>query len=409
MAAAMPDTALLLSLLAPLAAAGLLAINTGLSRSRSAAHTATASLCAAGAAVLAYFVCGFALAEPGGGGKWLGSGPFFLTGFDFGDLRASALLPLQIFSVALAAMIPAGTLAERWRLPAVCASSAIFAGWTFPLFSHWAWSGWLSAAGFLDAGGAGAVHAAGGLTALALAWIAGPRRGKFPTSGMPFAMPGHNAVIVLFGCVLALVGWLGLNLSTAALVLRAEPGDLVRAAVNTALSAAAAALAAWIMTRIRFGRPDASLIANGWVGGLVATSASAPFLAPALGVLTGAIAGLLVVFSVELFETRLRVDDPSGGVSVHGIAGLWGLLAAGIWAHAPFGPPAIGQWAAQLAGIATLLGCILPLSYALNWLLDRLLPYRVPPEAERQGMDLSELGAGAYPEFVTHREDLLRR
>jgi Amt family ammonium transporter len=415
-----PD-AFLLALLAPLALAGLSLINTGLSRSRSASHVITGSLCAAAVAMLVYCLFGFAFAGFNGarghtlvvGGRywdWLGTGPFFLSGFDFGDLRASGILVLQVFSVALAALIPVGTLAERWRLAAACISTALVAGWVYPLFSHWIWSGWLAHLGFLDPGGASAIQAVGGLAALSIAWIAGPRRGKFSSDGIPAAMPGHNAVIVLFGCMLALPGWLGLNLAGAALFSGAGPESLVLAAINTALSASAAAFTCLVTTRIRFGRPDASLIANGWIGGLVASGAVALFIAPPVAIVVGAIAGFLIVLSVETIELRLRIDDPSGGISVHAVTGLWSCLAAGIWAHRPAEMPArIGQFAAQLAGIATLIGCIFPLLYSVNWILDRLLPHRIESEGEQQGIDLFELGAGAYPEFVTHREDLLRR
>jgi Amt family ammonium transporter len=146
--------------------------------------------------------------------------------------------------------------------------------------------------------------------------------------------------------------------------------------------------------------PDASLTANGWVGGLVATSAGCAFLPPAAAVLTGLIAGALVTFSVELLELRLEVDDPGGSVSVHAVAGVWGLLAAGL---------STGSVLAQLVGVATLLGFVFPLSWGLNALLNRFAPMRVSKEGERQGLDLFELGAGAYPDFVTHTDDFMQR
>jgi Amt family ammonium transporter len=164
-----------------------------------------------------------------------------------------------------------------------------------------------------------------------------------------------------------------------------------------------AALAAAAITRARFGRPDASLCANGWVAGLVASSAACAFMTPAAAALTGLVAGALVTFSVEWLDIHLGVDDPAGSISVHAIGGIWGLLALGIFARIPGDS---GQFAAQLAGVATLLGFVLPLTYSLNWLLNRFYPQRVAAEGERQGMDLYELGAGAYPEFVIHREDL---
>ncbi len=334
-------------------------------------------------------------------------------------------------TAGLAALIPVGSGTDRWRLSAACASSALLAGFTYPIFAHWVWGGgWLSQLGanyglghgFLDVGGAGTVQSVGGLTALSIAWILGPRRGKYAPDGMPTALPGHNAVFILFGCFLALLGWTGLNSAGAILFAGADAGSVPLIAMNTILSGAGAGVAATLTTRIRFGKPDASLAANGWIGGLVASSAGGAFIVPAEAVVIGFVAGVLVTLSVEWIELRLSVDDPAGAISAHAVGGLWGLFAAGIFARIPagtigpvtnsasgIGSGDAGQMVAQLIGIATLLGFVLPLTYGLNWLLDRLHRQRVAPEGERQGMDLYELGAGAYPEFITHTEDSTQR
>jgi Amt family ammonium transporter len=429
--------------LVPLAAAGLALINAGLGRSHSASHIMMASLSALAVAGLVYFACGFSwqgfigrpghiLMLSGKGWNWIAAEPFFFRTLAQDGSAASLASLLQIFSVGLAALIPLGSGADRWRLRASCLSTAVLAGWTYPLFAHWVWGGgWLAQLGanyglghgFLDVGGASSIHVLGGLTALAVTWILGPRRGKYSAGGMAPAIPGHNAVLVSFGCLLALVGWFGLNCAGAILFTGGEPSGSVLIAINTMLSAASAALTAAIITKIRFGKPDASLTANGWVGGLVASSAVCAFVVPAEAVVIGSIAGAVVTFSVEWFELRLEVDDPGGAVSVHAMGGIWGLLALGLFArfHGPVlnvagdaGTAAAlgsasGQWLAQLIGIATLLGFVLPLTYAVNWLLNRIYPFRVSVEGERQGMDLHELGAGAYPEFVTHTEDFLPR
>jgi Amt family ammonium transporter len=226
---------------------------------------------------------------------------------------------------------------------------------------------------------------------------------------MPAGIPGHSLVFVVFGCFLTWLGWLGLNSAGALLFNQIQPGRIVLVAVNTTLSAAAAGLMAVAITGIRFGRPDASISANGWVGGLVASSAAAAFLKPAASLLIGLVAGLVVTFAVEWFEMWLKVDDPGGAIPVHAVAGLWGLLAAGLFARFPGHSSADGQWLAQVIGIATLLGFVLPLTYSVNWLLDRFYPQRVDPEGERQGMDLHELGTGAYPEFVFHADEFIQR
>ena len=427
--------------LTPLAAAGLALINVGLGRSHSAAHMMMASLSALSIAGLVYFAFGFGwegfIGSPahiftlsGKGWNWIAAEPFFFRKLALDGSPAILSALLQVFCVGLAALIPLGSGADRWRLRASGISTAILAGWTYPLFAHWVWGGgWLAQLGanyglghgFLDVGGAGTIHVVGGLTALSVTWILGPRRGKYSADGMAPAIPGHNAVLILFGCLLALLGWLGLNSAGAILFLGGEPSGSALIAMNTILAAAAAALTAALITKIRFGKPDASLTANGWVAGLVASSATCAFVVPAEAVVIGSIAGAVVTFSIEWLELKLEVDDPGGAVSVHAIGGLWGLLAAGLFARFQ-GPvlnvagnsaaapvSAAGQWLAQVIGVATLLGFVLPLTYGLNWLLNLIYPYRVSVEGERQGLDLHELGAGAYPEFVTHTEDFIPR
>lgn len=413
----------LLILFVPFACAGLTLVNTGLGRSRSAAHAALAALCAFGAAALAYCAVGYAWEGfPGSpahvlaiGGKpwnWLAAEPLFLRGLALdGSLESLALL-FQICAAGVAALVPLGTGGDRWRLSASSASAALLAGCTYPVFAHWVWGGgWLAqlglnyglGQGLLDAGGASSIHVVGGLTALSLAWILGPRRGKYEAKGLPAAIPGHNAVMVLFGCFLTLVGWMGLNGAGAILFAGATPARLVLIAVNTILSAGAAVLGSAAITGIRFGRPDASLCANGWVAGLVAGSAGSASLSPLGATITGLVAGALVTLTIAYLEWPLSVDDPTGAISVHAAAGIWGLLAAGVLSSVP------GQFFAQVVGVATLLGFVLPVTYSLNWLLDRVHRQRVSPEGERQGMDLYELGAGAYPEFVTHNEEFTQQ
>src|SRR5665213_1987552 len=323
-----------------------------------------------------------------------------------GAQALTALMGLE--SVGLAALIPLGSGAERWRLSSVCASTAMFAGVVFPLFAHWAWGGgWLGGLGYIDTGGAGAIHAAGGLTALPIAWLLGPRRGKYGADGMPMAIPGHSVVFVLSGCMLAAAGWISLNIAGAVLFAGIAPERLPLVAVNTILSAGAAALVSAVITRTRFGRPDASLTANGWVGGLVAVSSGCAFLPPAAAVLTGMVAGALVTLAVEFIELRLEVDDPGGSVSVHAVAGIWGLLATGMLGRFPTGGTAV--MFAPVVGVSTLLAFVLPPGWGINVLLNRFAPMRVSRDGERQGMDLFELGAGAYPDFVTHTDDFMPR
>jgi ammonium transporter, Amt family len=418
--------AILFLLVAPLAGAGLALMNAGLGRSRNAAHSMMAALCVIAVAACAYFVCGRGLQGFAGGlghiltvgGSrldWIGAEPWFFRGLPM-DFAPSLLFAwLGLISVGLAGLIPLGSGADRWRLGAICASTALLAGVTFPLFAHWSWGGgWLAqlgvnqglGRGYLDAGGTGTIHVVGGLTALAVTWIVGPRRGKYTSEGVPMAIPGHNAVLVLFGCMVALIGWMGLNGAGAILLAGLEPGRMPLIAVNTLLGASASALVVGVITKIRFGKPDASLTANGWVGGLVAGSTVCAYAPPAAMLIVGLISGALVTLAVDMLDLKLEVDDPGGSISVHAVGGIWGVVAVGFFGRAEAGMG--GQLLAQVVGVATLVGFVLPLTYGLNWLLNLVIPQRVAPEGEQQGMDLYELGAGGYPEFMTHTDDFMR-
>jgi Amt family ammonium transporter len=413
---------LCLLLLAPSAIAGLALINTGLGRSRSAAQFLLGCVAIVSITAIAFAVIGAALAGIAGGPShtfhlagqpwnWVASGPLLLKNLQTAGPQAQLAILFEFFAVALAALIPWGSGADRWRLPAGCATAAVLAAFVFPILTHWIWAGgWLAqlgvnfvlGVGFVDGGGAATVHTLGGLSALAVVWIAGPRKGKFPKEGLATALPGHNAIYVLFGCLLALVGWLAWNVAGATLWLHTAPAALPVVAINTLLSAAAAFAATFTVTRIRFGKPDASLCANGWLAGLVTSTACAGIVDPGVAILIGLVAGTATPLFAELLELALSIDDPTGSITVHAAGGLWGLFAAGLFA------PQRGQLVAQLVGIATLLGLVLPILYLLFWLLNRWIPFRADADGERLGMDLHELGGGAYPEFVIHRDDSYR-
>jgi ammonium transporter, Amt family len=413
---------LVLLLLAPLSVAGLALITTGLGRSRSAAQALLGNLSIVAVAAIVFALVGTGLAGNLSGlshamhvaGKpwnWTGAGPLFLHGFSSAPVQRQLEVLFEFLAVLLAALIPWGSGADRLRLAAGCAIAAILAALVFPLAAHWVWGGgWLAqlgvnfglGSGFLDAGGAAPVHALGGLSALAVVWIVGSRRGKFPREGLSTAMPGHQVVYVLFGCALCLVGWLAWNLAGAILWLNAPLIALPRTAMNTVLAASAALLATLAVTRFRFGKPDASMCANGWLAGLVASSACAALTTPGESIFVGLVAGIITPLLVEVLELALSIDDPSGAIAVHAVSGLWGLLAVGFFA------PESGQLLAQLVGIAALLGLVFPAVYLLFAILNRIVPFRVDPDGERIGMDLHELGGGAYPEFVIHRDESYR-
>ena len=417
-------------LLSPLAIAGLALINQGLGRSRSAAHAMLGTLCTLAIAAIVMVAVGAGFAGFKGGNAhsitlggvawdWLGNTPSFMGNSSVGTdsaLTSNLLVCLHIFAAGLAAMIPLGAGSDRWRLAPICASSALFAGITYPMIAHWIWGGgWLSqlaahfgGASFVDFGGAGVIQITGGLTALSTVWILGPRKGKYTSDALSTAIPGHNIVLVLFGCLLALMGWIGLESATSLLFYNLPLMRLPIIVVNAILSASCGCLAVVIVTQVRYRKPDASLSANGWIAGLVAGSAGCASVSPLAAMVTGTVAGSILVFLIEFLEQKLLIDDPGGSISVHAGAGLWGLIAVAI-----FSPMANGQrWPqmlAQFVGIATFLGFVLPWTHSVSLILNRFVPYRVDRDGDWQGMDIRELGAGAYPEFVVHSEEFMPR
>jgi len=341
----------------------------------------------------------------------VGGSPLLLGGLAGTPLQSQLGLLFAFVALSLVTLIPWGSGADRLRLHAGAAIAAVMALLVFPLLAHWVWGGgWLGqlgvnfslGAGFLDPAGAGTIHLMGGLSALTVIWVAGPRRGKFPKEGFATAMPGHNAAYILFGCMVTLVGWLAFNLAGAMLWVHASLAALPVTAINTLLLASGSLCATYTVTRIRFGKPDASLCANGWLTGLVASSACAAVVTPGVALTVGVIAGICTPLLVEFLELAVTIDDPSGAIAVHAGGGLLGLLTAGLFAPQP------GQLVAQMVGIGAIVGLMLPLLYVLFRALDRFVPFRVEPDGERIGMDLHELGGGAYPEFVIHRDESYR-
>ncbi len=416
-------------MLSPLALAGLALINQGLGRSRSAAHAMLSVLCAmAVAAVVMAVVGGGLIGWTGGahfsvslgGQRWDVLGREWLSQSNYNPATVAAAAPvvalsLQVFGCALASLIPLSAGSDRWRLLPICLSTAVFSLCTYPLTAHWVWGGgWLTRFAdtyglprLVDVGGAGVIQVSGGLTALSVAWILGARRGKYTGDGIPTAIPAHNTVHVLFGCMIALVGWMGLE--GAAAILYRGSGLLQMPAIvlNAVLCASSGCLAAVLATWLRYQKPDASLSANGWMAGLVAGSAGCGLISPLAAVVTGAVAGLLTIVLAEWFELKLLVDDPGGAITVHAGSGLWGLLSAGMFVPVSSGMRG-HQVLAQLLGIATYLGFLLPWVHGVNVVLNRFWPYRVDRDGERYGMDIRELGAGAYPEFVVHSDERMR-
>lgn len=388
--------------IAPLALAGVALINTGLGRSRSAAQSFLGSVLLSAVGVLSYVLTS---------GLWHQYALNPLTNFPMLSAHEQLSFLFALYGAGFAPLIPWGAGADRLRLTAGLLIAVVLGGVAVPLLTGAAWSnGWLAQLGsryglgdgFMDQAGSGVIQALGGLAALAMLWVTGARKGKFPKPGLATAIPGHQAVYVLLGGAVALVGWLGLNAAGAVLHGGVAAQALAAALVNTLLMAGSALLATFIATRIRFGKPDASLSVNGWLAGLVASSAGAAALTPLEAILIGAVAGFATPLLVEALELALSLDDPSGAIPVHFVAGVLGVFCAGVFSARP------GQLIAQLVGVSTMLGLSLPGLYLCFLALNRVHGFRVDADGERLGMDMHELGGSAYPEFVIHRDDFYR-
>ncbi|HVB29678.1 MAG TPA: ammonium transporter, partial [Terriglobia bacterium] len=348
-------------------------------------------------------------------GLW-GTHGFFLTQGGTYDVAVMVLFLFEMVFMDTAATIVTGGCAERWKFAAFAMSSVFLAAITYPLFANWAWGGgWLSqlganyglGSGYADFAGSGVVHAVGGLSALACAIIVGPRIGKYNRDGSSNAIPGHDITMVLIGCFILAFGWFGFNPGST---LGASGGGALRIgtiAVDTMLAGATGSFGAVFYMWIRYGKPDASMGGNGLLAGLVAITAPSGFVNTIGAAIIGLIAGVLVCLSVEFIDRVAHIDDPVGAISVHGTCGLWGVISVGLFADGTgigsvkglfYGEP--GQLVAQLIGVVTLLGCIFTLTFVFNLFVDYFVGQRVSPQAELEGLDIPEMGAVGYPEFV---------
>ncbi|WP_338832725.1 hypothetical protein MHLNE_13850 [Moorella humiferrea] len=426
--------------------AGFALVETGFTRAKNAAHTMAMNLMVFLVGAVGFFVLGFGLMFGGVGsvanlggtppltseltvGGWglMGLKGFFLNG-DAYDVGVFALFLFQMVFMDTAVTIPTGAMAERVKFSAIVIGSFFIAMFLYPIFGNWVWGGgWLSQLGSrlglghgaVDFAGSGVVHSIGGAAGLAGALILGPRLGKY-RDGKPVAIPGHDIPMAILGTIILFFGWFGFNPGST---LSGNDLRIAVVAVNTMMAGAVGGLAAMLYTWWRQGKPDPSMMCNGVLAGLVAITAPAAFVNGPVACLIGAVAGVLVVWSVYFFDHVLKIDDPVGAISVHLVNGLWGLLAVGLFADGTYGAgwngvgadtylgvagqgvtglfygdP--GQLAAQLITMAVAFIWGFGASYVFYKVLDKVIGIRVKPEDEEQGLDIPEMGALAYPDFL---------
>ena len=422
--------------------AGFAMAETGFTRAKNAGHTMAMNFMVYAIGMLGYWICGFALQMGGVGGVatlggaagldsefviklfgkefgLFGTKGFFLSGVTYDAVIFSVFLFQMVF-MDTTATIPTGAMAERWTF-----KHHLFPCLSIP-FTNWIWGGgWLSTLGknfglghgTVDFAGSSVVHMTGGVAALVGAKILGPRLGKFRKDGKPNAIPGHHIPMALLGCFILAFGWFGFNAGSTL-----AGGDLRIGvvAVNTMLASAAGAFSSMFFMWKLYGKPDISMIANGFLAGLVAITAPCAFVNSVSAVIIGLIAGILLCMSVFFVERVLKIDDPVGAISVHGANGAWGLLALGLFADGTYGDGLNGvektvrglfygdgsQFIAQVAGVVTNFIFVFVVMYVFFKILDKIVPLRIPEDVEIEGLDQAEVAVTAYPDFSVHKTQI---
>ncbi len=426
--------------------AGFALVETGLTRAKNVSHTMAMNLLVYGICIVGFWVVGFAL-QMGGvgplttfGGDATLSREFFVTvagkelglfgwkGFclspDVMTPGVAALFLFQLVFMDTAVTIPTGAGAERWKFTSFVLFSAVGAVLIYPIYANWVWGGgWLSAIGsafhlghgHVDFAGSSVVHMTGGVMAFVLAKQLGPRKGKFGPDGSIKAVPGHSVPLVVLGTLILAFGWFGFNPGST---LAGTEQRVAIIAVNTMLASGAGAASAYLYTKLRYGTPDVAMMCNGLLAGLVAITGPCAFVTSLSAMMIGGVAGLLVVRSALFIEHTLRIDDPVGAVSVHGVCGAWGIVALGLFADGRYGEgfngvdgPVrgllygdAGQLVASLIGIATNVIWVGGVSYVALKIIDAVVGNRSRPQDELDGLDVSEMGGPGYaPDSLTRR------
>ncbi|GAB6037322.1 ammonium transporter [Fundidesulfovibrio butyratiphilus] len=414
---------------------------TGFTRAKNAAHTMTMNFMVYGIGMLGYWLTGYALqmggagpfATLGGGGTLDTEFTISLFGKDFGlfglkgfllggdtyDVAIFTMFLFQMVFMDTAVTIPTGSMAERWSFKSFVIYGFFMSMLAYPLYGNWVWGGgWLATLGksfglghgVVDFAGSSVVHMTGGVAALAGAIVLGPRLGKYGPDGKINALPGHHIPMAIAGCLILAFGWFGFN---AGSTLAGSDLRIGVVATNTMLASAAGAVSAMCYMWMIYGKPDASMAANGLLAALVAITAPCAFVTSGAAVLIGLIAGVLLCVSVFFVDRTLKIDDPVGAISVHGVNGAWGVLSLGLFADGVYGDGWNGvdgtvtglfygdggQFVAQCVGVLTNFVFIFVIFYVFFKVLNMFVKMRVSPEIEREGLDLEEVGVFAYPDF----------
>jgi len=381
---------------------GFAMVECGFTRAKNAVNILMKNLMDFSVGSIAFFLVGFGLMFGVSNGLF-GTTHFLLSGTEPGGHWNWTFLIFQTVFCATAATIVSGAMAERTKFVGYLIYSFFISLFIYPVFGSWAWGGlldgggWLEKLGFLDFAGSTVVHSVGGWLALAGAIVLGPRLGKFDPNGKPKAIPGHNIPLAALGVFILWFGWFGFNPGSTT----AGEGLIGYIAITTNLSAAAGAIFAMFTAWILMKKPDASMALNGALAGLVAITCPCDGVSPVAATIIGAIAGILVVLSVLFIDRVLKVDDPVGAVSVHGVNGVWGTLSAGLFNMETglFYGGGLKQLGIQALGAGTAFLWAFGIGLALFFAIEKTIGLRVSAEEELKGLDIGEHGMEAYGGF----------
>ncbi len=392
-------------------AAGFAMLEAGLVRAKNTAEILTKNIALFAIASIMYMVMGYNIMYPAEAINSWWPGISFLLG---SDNEVAAVLAggedapyysgmsdffFQVVFVATAMSIVSGAVAERMKLWAFLLFAVVMTGFIYPLQGYWKWGGgFLDGLGFLDFAGSGVVHMTGAAAALAGVLLLGPRLGKYGKDGSVHAIPGANLPMATLGTFILWLGWFGFNGgSELKLSDVAEANAVSMVFVNTNMAAAGGVIAALLTARLWFGKADLTMALNGALAGLVAITAEPLTPTPLLATLIGAIGGILVVISIITLDKLFKIDDPVGAISVHGVVGIWGLLAVPL-------TNSDATLTAQLIGIGTIFAWVFTASFIVWGVIKLIMGVRVSQEEEMQGVDMVECGLEAYPEFASARK-----
>ncbi|MCP5090502.1 MAG: ammonium transporter [Gammaproteobacteria bacterium] len=388
-------------------AAGFTMLEAGLVRAKNTAEILTKNVGLYSIACIMYMLCGYGIMYPDDAANaffQLGDG--LLTADDNsaeavlasgGDTYYSGLSDFffQVVFVATAMSIVSGAVAERMKLWSFFTFAVVLTGFIYPMQGFWKWGGgFLEQAGFLDFAGSGVVHLCGAAAALAGVLLLGARKGKYSKSGQVNAIPGSNLPLAALGTLILWLGWFGFNGGSELKVSDVGEANAVALVfVNTNMAAAGGLVFALLLSRFWFGKADLTMALNGALAGLVAITAEPLTPAPISATMIGAVGGLLVVASIVMLD-KLKIDDPVGAISVHGVVGIWGLLAVCFTNEE-------ASLLAQLMGLVSIFAWVFITSFIVWFVIKKTVGIRVSEEEEYEGIDISECGLEAYPEFTS--------